>query len=257
MNKIRTNIRFVAALAGSLLLVSWLCGCDKKANDAAAIQPLRTTSFLSDQAMTAYQTQLLDLAFDTASAIPVHPHLKDRCKAQEAVVDACLKLDQPRRALGYIERIDDWRRGLAYADLALYGVRHGAVDESQYYLQLAGQIAETGNLETWRSDTIKARIAQTYAWMGNQQQAETMEAGLETPESGKVAGIEAMLSEPAGPSHCLRALRHHPKRSGGQHPPVEPVLRRPQTAVNPEREDPGISGLSTGVGADRVADVSG
>jgi tetratricopeptide (TPR) repeat protein len=196
MNKIRTNIRFVAALAGSLLLVSWLCGCDKKANDAAAIQPLRTTSFLSDQAMTAYQTQLLDLAFDTASAIPVHPHLKDRCKAQEAVVDACLKLDQPRRALGYIERIDDWRRGLAYADLALYGVRHGAVDESQYYLQLAGQIAETGNLETWRSDTIKARIAQTYAWMGNQQQAETMEAGLETPESGKVAGIEAMLSEP-------------------------------------------------------------
>jgi tetratricopeptide (TPR) repeat protein len=196
MNEIRTNIRFVAALAGNLLLVSLLCGCDKKTNDAAAIQPLRTTSLLSDQALTAYQTQLLDLAFNTASAIPVQPHIKDRCKAQEAVVAACLKLDQPRRALGYIERIDDWRRGLAYADLALYGVRHGAVEESQRYLQLAGQISGTENLETWRSDTIKARIAQTYAWMGHQQQAETMEAGLETPESGKVAGIQAIRSEP-------------------------------------------------------------
>ncbi len=196
MNKIRTNIRFVAALAGSWLLVLQLGGCDKKSDETAAAPPFRTTSSLSNQPLAPFQTQLLDLAFDTASAIPVHPHIKDRCKAQEVVVDACLKLDQPQRALHYIERIEDWRRGLAYADLAFYAAQQGAMSESRQNLQLSGPIAETKDLEKWRADRIKARIAQTYAWLGDLQKAEAIESGLEASESGKVAVVQAQRSQP-------------------------------------------------------------
>src|SRR5690349_8888326 len=106
-------------LAGS---VSFLLIYDShgKAEENSEIQ----SGALADKQIAGFQTKLLDLAFKTATAIPVNPHIKDRSKAQEAVVKACLELNQPARALTYIEQIEGWQQGSCYADLAFYCVQH-------------------------------------------------------------------------------------------------------------------------------------
>ncbi len=206
MKNIRTHIRLYALLIGSPLLVLWICGCGKRTEESPANDPPDAPRSLSDQSLAPYRTQLLELAFQTATAIPVNPHIKDRCRTQEAVAGACLKLDQPQRALGYIEQIQDWRRGLGYADLAFYAARLGVFEESRHYLQSAAQIAGSEDIEKWRTDQIKARIAQTYAWMGDKEQAEAMEIGLETFASGKMAEVQSMRGEPGSFDDQMAAL---------------------------------------------------
>ncbi len=91
---------------------------------------------LADAPLVRYQSELLDLAFETATVIPIEPHIKDRSRAQEGVVAACIELAQPVRAVGYTEQIDNWRRGSAYGDLALFCARLGYTEEAQEYLTL-------------------------------------------------------------------------------------------------------------------------
>jgi tetratricopeptide (TPR) repeat protein len=161
--------------------------------DVVAEHKSATTSPVCNAPLAAFRNTLLDLAFQSATAIPVEPHIKDRSRAQEAVVTTCLDLDQPQRALGYVEQIDDWRRGTGYADFAFYCARHGITNDVQHYLTLADKIAE--DAEDWRKDRIKVKIARTHAWLGQTQQAAHFEAGVVDSESGKVAGVKAMLAD--------------------------------------------------------------
>jgi hypothetical protein len=151
----------------------------------------RAISDISDKPLAPYQEKLLDLAFKAASAHPINPHIKTRSREQEAVVKICLELDQPKRALGYIEQIDNWRRGLGYADFAFYCVEHGYTVGVEHYLDLAGRIADErtkDNLEqAWRIDRIRVRIAQTHVLLGDSKKASRLEANLdEHSEMGKV-----------------------------------------------------------------------
>jgi len=116
------------------------------------------TGFASEEtALRPYQGQLLDIAFSAASAMPVFPHIKNRSRAQEVVVHASLELNQPERARGYIEKIDNWRRGAGYAELGLHYAKQGASDQVEPCLKLAaGGLTEA---EGWRKDRIKAGIA--------------------------------------------------------------------------------------------------
>ena len=117
---------------------------------------------VADEPLPAYRAELLDLAFRTASAMPSEPHLKNRCRAQAAVVEACFELDQPRRALGYVEQISNWRRGAGYADFAVYCARHGDADEARRYADRALEIsaqAEKEGSQDWQQDRIRAKVA--------------------------------------------------------------------------------------------------
>ena len=146
---------------------------------------------MEEAPLESYQVELLNIAFQTASAMPANPHIKDRSRLQEYVVKTCFELKQPQRALGYIEQIDDWRRGAAFADLALYYAQNGAVKENvEPYLNKASQVAEEN--EDWRRDRIRVKIAQTYTLLGQHQQAQAFEADVVDSESGKVVEIEAM-----------------------------------------------------------------
>lgn len=169
-------------LAGTALFI-FTCSCDRKAGEAA----------VSDKPLAVFQIELLDIAFETATAIPVNPHLKDRSRAQAAVVETCLELSQSKRALGFIERIDNWRRGSCYADLAFYCVQHGYAIDVERYLNLAGQISETA--EDWRRDRIRIKIAKTHTVLGQTKQANQFEADVVDSEAGKVAGVKAMISD--------------------------------------------------------------
>ena len=146
-----------------------------------------------DKPITDYQDKLLDIAFEISSKISVKPHIKDRSRAQEAVVKASLKLDQPLRALRYIDRIDNWRRGSCYADLAFYCATNGYTDKIEQYLDLASQIFE--DTEGWRKDQIRAKIAKTYTWMGQTQQANQFNISARSFERGEIVAVKAIKAD--------------------------------------------------------------
>ncbi len=185
--------------AGSALLLA-AAGCHRPPGNAG----MEGAAVPGNRPVAAYQEALLSLAMDTATAIPVTPHIKDRSRAQEAVVTACFELGQPQRALAGMAKIDDWRRGAGYADYAFYCARHGDPKEVPHYLELARQIAEA--TEDWPRDCIRVKIAQTHAWLGQYRQAEEFEKGAEAAESGKVARVRAMRCDEASFAGQVKAI---------------------------------------------------
>ena len=176
---------------GTMLLLSAVCGCNRSAKaDVEKSVNNDTSSVLADKPLAAFQKDLLDLAFDTASAIPANPHIKDRSRQQEAVVLACIKLDQPKRALQYTEAIENWLNGLCYANLAYYLVEHGQTNEASRYLKIAADLSESA--EDWRKDRIRVRLAQAHALLGQTPKADLFESGVADSEKGKVAPLKAM-----------------------------------------------------------------
>jgi hypothetical protein len=171
---------------------------------AAAAAPL------SDRALPASRAELLDLAFEAATALPVNPHVKSRSRAQDAVVAACLELDQPLRARRFIERIDNWRRGAGWADLAFYCAQKGRTGDVARYLELARRVSEEAALDpdaqAWRRDRILAKVARTHAWLGDADRARELEQGLEESERGAVQAARALRLEPADYQGQLDAL---------------------------------------------------
>jgi hypothetical protein len=152
------------------------------------------TEVLQDKPLAGFQNDLLMTAFQTASAIPVKPHIKDRSRAQYKVVSAALKLDQPQRALDYSDKIKNWRRGLGYADWAFYCVQRGVTHEVPHYLDLAEQISTVAD-QDWRRDRIKVRIAQTRLLLGDSGPSEQLVADIDASESGKVERVESSLAD--------------------------------------------------------------
>ena len=151
------------------------------------------SNVFSDKPLTKAQKDLLDLAFDTASSIPIAPHIKDRSKTQATVVAQCLELEQPIRAAGYIEKIADWRRGLACADLAMYCAQRGLENDARRCIEHANRVAETA--EDWRRDRIRIRIAQVHTILGNSEQADLLEKNVVQSETGKVSATKAKIAE--------------------------------------------------------------
>src|SRR5690349_16062369 len=135
-----------------LLAAPALAGDNQASADVRALRP-------GDAPLSEAQAELLDVAFRAASALPVMPHARDKAKAQEAVIDACLQLDQPARAASWLEQIANWRRGAAHADLALWLAQHGDVDASRKHLDEAAKIAEQpegDDGQAWHRERIHA-----------------------------------------------------------------------------------------------------
>lgn len=164
---------------------------------------------LADAPLAAAQSELLDIAFGAASAFPLQPHLKNRSRAQQAVVDACLQLDQPRRAREYLERIGDWRRAAALADLAFWSAQHGDTTQVQADLDRALALAAQDrgeDAQDWQRDRIRAGVARTYLVLGRQEDAAALMAGATVSELGRVAAVEASRADAAACDAQLAAL---------------------------------------------------
>lgn len=158
----------------------------------------------ADSPVEGFRSELLETAFQAASAMPLKPHIKNRSRAQERVVAAALKLDQPRRALRYTEQIANWRKGVGYGDLALYLAQKGYTSELGRYIRLAGEIAELA--ESWRRDRIRSRIASLHTWLGNPEEAGIYEAGLEASESGGIESAKVRMDGMASFDERVRIL---------------------------------------------------
>jgi tetratricopeptide (TPR) repeat protein len=159
--------------------------------------------------LAPWRLELVDLAFDSASKMPFHPHIKNRSRAQASVVDASLALGQPQRALTQIQKINNWRSGLGYADLAFWCAQHGQTKDVQSYLDLAEKTASRSEEEgeqDWQRDRIRVRIASTHVLLGQSAEAARIEGGLDGAEIGKVAAVEAAVNGAAVYDQRIRAL---------------------------------------------------
>lgn len=148
---------------------------------------------------------LLRLAFDSASAIPVRPHEKDRARAQEEVVAAAIANGRRDLAAEWVERIDTWRRGTAYADLAYALAAEGERPEIRRYLVLASGIADRE--AEWRRDRIRMKIARVHARLGEVAEARRIAGTLPDSESGKIdeARIAGAAAPPSGADEAAMA----------------------------------------------------
>jgi len=157
-----------------------------------------------DRPIADHQQALLELAFRAASAFPLDPHVKNRSRAQDVVVDTCLELGQARRAETYIADIADFHQGEGYADLAYHWAREGHVAHVPRYLELAAKVADAN--EDWRRDRVRARIAATHLLLDQAEPAQAYEAGLEVSEAGTVTEARARLGAGISLEEHLRSL---------------------------------------------------
>ena len=176
-------IFFILLLFSGLFL--FLGGCRKKGTG-------QTNRVLTDVSLESYRLELLDIAFDVATAIPVHPHIKDRSLAQEKVVTTCIALKLVQRADQYSRQIENWRQGLCLAQLAHYCARQGELQEAQDYVAQATVIA--AEAEDWRRDRIRAWIAKTHLILGRTEQADSFSVDLSDSEAGEVTQARAEMS---------------------------------------------------------------
>lgn len=142
-----------------------------------------------------YQIRLVDTAFKAVTAMPIDPFIKDVARGQEKVVAACLELGLPDLALGYADQISNWRRGVAYADIAYYLAEKGKAEELQVYMDRARQISKAVSVDQWRRDRIKVRMAQVHALLGEKEESDKLEASFDegSAERGKVSATEASV----------------------------------------------------------------
>jgi hypothetical protein len=196
--KLKTGYWFLSTLlavsAGGVMLMLSARSEPHGAARAPVATERATEVELRDQPLGAAQVQLLELAFQAASALPLKPHHKNRSRAQAAVVDTCLELDQPERALAWLEQIGDWRRGAAHADYALYCAEHGNRADALQHIELALKVAEApvaDDAQEWPRHRIRAKIAQTYLALGDATEAASLEAGLIPSETGAIDAAKA------------------------------------------------------------------
>ena len=183
--------KYVIAFFAIFAPLLWTCSCTGRSTPTVA--DTRSSEVVSNEPLAPYQEKLLEQAFRTATLIPAKPHIKDRSRAQARVVEACLELDLPKKAAGYTEEIDNWRRGLCYAELGFYCAQNKDVDKARRYLQLAEETVQ--RTEGWRRDRIRVKIAQAYTWLGEADLAQRFQTGVVDSESGKTATVKAMLCD--------------------------------------------------------------
>lgn len=225
---LRPSVRSIPLLALASALVPFIGACSPSHAADSSPAPAQAGADVpsgapedapvTDAPLSEARGRLLELAFDSASAMPLKPHIKSRSRAQEAVVAACLELDQPQRALRYAERIADWRRGTGCADVAFHCAQKGARSEAARCLALATQVVTElertsegdedveENTQAWRKDRVRAKIARTHLLLGQEAEAGRFTQGLESSETGPVALAAAMRVEADAFDSHLRAL---------------------------------------------------
>ncbi|MEX1024614.1 MAG: hypothetical protein WD226_06005 [Planctomycetota bacterium] len=179
---------FLLAAAG--LLGSSAVQAQEPARSADVVE---ASVALIDDPLAEAHLELLELAHRTAAKMPLEPHIKNRARAEERVVSACLAVDQPALARRYVEGIPNWRKGAGFADIAAYAVESGQKEAVGPLLALAVAEAEAAaaspNAQDWRPARIRGKIARVHALLGDFERALEFEQGLDLTEAGQVDGV--------------------------------------------------------------------
>ena len=152
---------------------------------AQTAQPSVAASTASTPSQAASPAdELLVLGFDAASAIPKQPHAKDRAASQEVIGTTAIEAGIPLRAMVVAKEMDSWRAGVVYGDLAIDAARQGRADSARTFARFA--LGSIGTAQDWQRDRVRVKVAQAYAWLGDDAGAADLEKGVGEPEQGKV-----------------------------------------------------------------------
>lgn len=165
----------------------------------AAAENATADSLLMDASIATWRRELLDVAFAAASALPLNPHGKNRARAQEEVLEAALALGQEVLAAGYLQRFaEGWRRSAGSAALAVHCLERGASAAAEPWLAEARKLLTTAgdDLQPWRRDRVRARLARADLLLGREAEARAALAGIDPSQAGEFEAALARTSSP-------------------------------------------------------------
>jgi hypothetical protein len=128
--------------------------------------------------------EALQYAFKFASAIDPDP--KDKAKAQELVVREYASRGDLDEAISLAAEIDNWRRGVVYADFARQLASEGRRDEA---LELIERARDTQKgIAGWQNPRISAHIAEALAALGDLAGSRELSAAVADQDPQAYAG---------------------------------------------------------------------
>jgi tetratricopeptide (TPR) repeat protein len=196
------------ALGVISLLVIGASGCSKETAAAVAEEPRESATVESTRASTVgaeehtepilapWRIELLELAFEAASRLPLDPHIKNRSKLQAEVIAACIELGQLERSESYAAEVMDWRRGVALGELAHQAARRGDIANADRLAaaartELVSSIA--AEEQEWRSQSILAELALTELTLGRNESVLKLEREIEHSERLELVRAKAHI----------------------------------------------------------------
>jgi len=126
-----------------------------------------------------------DYAFKFASAIVSDP--KDMGKAQEAVVWDLTSSGSWKDAEATAAKVEGWRRGTAYADLATALAKAGRGEDAKRMIAKAEAFRPT--VEGWQNVRIASHVAAAYAALGKKDKAKMLAVAVATEDLQQYGGM--------------------------------------------------------------------
>lgn len=197
-----------SALGAISLLVIGASGCSGEAETPAPGAPpagaaVESSVATSDErekivepTLAPWRIELLELAFEAASRLPLDPHIKNRSKLQAEVIAVCTELGQFERSEAYAADVEDWRRGVALGELAHQAARRGDIAGADRLIaaardELVASIA--AEEQEWRSQSILAKMALAELTLGRNDSVLTLEREIEHSERLELVRAKAHI----------------------------------------------------------------
>ena len=134
---------------------------------------------------------LLDLAFQISTSIPIEPFASDRARMQALVAQACIKNGSLIQAIQYASKIEGWRQGELFA---LIGQQYASANETQLARDFAARAMEVAANEIdWRRERIVIETAKLYLQLGDSTKASALVEGATQAELGKLEAARTAI----------------------------------------------------------------
>lgn len=194
MNPTARIALFIACLFCMVLAASHTASAAQDA-PTTDLEALKHLDGPEDRQLEPWRRDLLELAFDSVTKMPLNPHIKNRARAQQKVVEACLELGQADLALYYIRQMPNWRRGLCYALYAQHAIDRGHTKGISDLLTRALAIGDDAS-QAWRRHRVRAAVGRARIALGQTERASEIADQIDAhSEQGKLAAAEAAMSD--------------------------------------------------------------
>jgi tetratricopeptide (TPR) repeat protein len=151
---------------------------------------------LVDLPLAAHQARLLKMAFNAASVLPDRPHIKNKARFQEEVLEEYLELGQLRSVHERLPSVPNWRRGALYGKLAVACLERGIEGDVTPWLEEAEAIAKgkLGDLgQDWRRDSILVELAHARELLGREGALAELDGRLDPAQRTQLELVRASL----------------------------------------------------------------
>ncbi|GDY05653.1 hypothetical protein LBMAG51_04400 [Phycisphaerae bacterium] len=193
-----TTKQTAVALITQLIICIGQSGCVDESTSAQNASVLKQHSDMpatqtpaSPPLANLSRDDLLDLAFQISTSIPIEPFASDRARMQALVAQACIKNGSLIQAIQYASKIEGWRQGELFA---LIGQQYASANETQLARDFAARAMEVAANEIdWRREQIVIETAKLYLQLGDSTKASALVEGATQAELGKIEAARTAI----------------------------------------------------------------